>query len=150
MNSLAAPLAFLLGLSSLSQEKADEPLEIIPAGMTRCAEYLPCVRLSITNNGDLPVSFGADGFLKPTIRQPDVEYFSSTNGNWTEFGQVVGTFLAPRRTITIQPGDTNRLYADISDIPSGANAVRVSIRDKSGTFHYSHAFDLKGRAVSAQ
>ena len=149
MRSLARHIVLLLIAVVTPQARAGGPLEITPSGMTQCLEHMPCVRLSIKNTGASRVSFGTDGFFRPEIHQPGIQYFSSNGTAWTEFGQVIGTFMAPRRLTTIEPGETRRLYVPISDIPSGAKAVRVSIQDKSGAFHESPPFDLAGKAISA-
>ena len=150
MKSLAISVAMLLGICLSSEARADDPLEMVPSGMTRCLEDIPCIRLSIKNNGALPISFGTDGFLRPEVSRPGIQYFSSDGVTWREFGQMIGTFMAPRRLTTIEPGETTRLYVPVTDIPSDAIAVRVSVQDKSRVFHDSLPFDLTGKVIPAK
>ena len=147
MKSLAISVAMLLGSYLSPQAKADDPLELVPSGMTRCSEKIPCIRLSIKNNGASPISFGTHGFFRPEVSVPRVEYFSSDGATWKEFGQVIGSFIAPPRITTVGPGETKRLYVSVTDIPSDAIAARVSVRDESGIRHDSLPFDRTGKVV---
>ena len=127
---------------------AADQLSVTPSGMRRCETDSSCVRLMIKNHGDSPVAFGVNGALHPTIPEPRVRYFLREDGSWLEFGQIVGTFMAPRRTITIRPGQVRSLYVVISDVPKGlaGKTLRVSVQDGSGTFHDSVPFNDSGIA----